>query len=198
MTVSDHHAVSLGSNRPLTPNASWLSPLHSTLSVVWSTQQICPTQRRATMRNIRSKWQLLRPGPPLPPMRLALSRRSFLTGGWRSGVGTVFSSEVDSEWRMVCFTCYSIGIRPVAIEDRTETHFIKIFFLWFSGNMNILSCVCFYYYLNCARKLWPTLWFFRRFTTGTLGPVTFGLGLRDSCLVILFFNLLCAVPPAYL
>ncbi|KAF8480312.1 NCS cytosine-purine permease, partial [Russula ochroleuca] len=67
------------------------------------------------------------------------------------------------------------GIHPVAIEDRTETHFIKIFFIWFSANTNILS-----------------------FATGTLGPVTFGLGLRDSCLVILFFNLLCAVPPAYL
>jgi purine-cytosine permease-like protein len=38
----------------------------------------------------------------------------------------------------------------------------------------------------------------RRFASGTLGPVTFGLGLRDSCLVILFFNLICAIPPAYL
>jgi hypothetical protein len=67
------------------------------------------------------------------------------------------------------------GIHPVAVEDRTETHFIKIFFIWFSANTNILS-----------------------FATGTLGPVTFGLGLRESCLVILFFNLLCAVPPSYL
>ncbi|KAI9510190.1 NCS cytosine-purine permease [Russula earlei] len=67
------------------------------------------------------------------------------------------------------------GIHPVAVEDRTETHFIKIFFVWFSANTNILS-----------------------FSTGTLGPVVFGLGLRDSCLVILFFNLLCAIPPAYL
>jgi hypothetical protein len=39
---------------------------------------------------------------------------------------------------------------------------------------------------------------FRRFASGTLGPVTFGLGLRDSCLIILFFNLICAIPPAYL
>ncbi|KAH9983458.1 hypothetical protein BJV77DRAFT_1043066 [Russula vinacea] len=39
-----------------------------------------------------------------------------------------------------------------------------------------------------------TIWLFHRFASGTLGPVTFGLGLRDSCLVILFFNLLCAVP----
>ncbi|KAN0107482.1 NCS cytosine-purine permease [Russula decolorans] len=67
------------------------------------------------------------------------------------------------------------GIHPVAVEDRTERHFIKIFFIWMSANMNILS-----------------------FASGTLGPVTFGLGLRDSCLVILFFNLICAVPPAYL
>ncbi|KAF8500276.1 NCS cytosine-purine permease [Russula emetica] len=74
------------------------------------------------------------------------------------------------------FACYYlIGIRPVAVEERTETHFINIFFLWFSANTNILA-----------------------FAAGTLGPVTFGLGLRDSCLVILFFNLLCAVPPAYL
>jgi hypothetical protein len=39
---------------------------------------------------------------------------------------------------------------------------------------------------------------YNRFSSGTLGPVAFGLGLRDSCLVILFFNLLCAIPPAYL
>jgi cytosine/uracil/thiamine/allantoin permease len=67
------------------------------------------------------------------------------------------------------------GIHPVAVEDRTETQFIKIFFIWLSANTNILT-----------------------FASGTLGPVTFGLGLRDSCLVILFFNLFCAVPPAYL
>ncbi|KAF8500278.1 NCS cytosine-purine permease [Russula emetica] len=67
------------------------------------------------------------------------------------------------------------GIRPVAVEERTETHFINIFFLWFSANTNILA-----------------------FAAGTLGPVTFGLGLRDSCLVILIFNLISAIPPAYL
>ncbi|OBZ77700.1 Purine-cytosine permease fcyB [Grifola frondosa] len=36
------------------------------------------------------------------------------------------------------------------------------------------------------------------FAAGTLGPVIFGLGLRDTCLVILFFNLLCSALPAYL
>ncbi|KAI0305268.1 NCS cytosine-purine permease [Multifurca ochricompacta] len=66
------------------------------------------------------------------------------------------------------------GIHPVDVQDRTETQFSKIFFIWFSANTNVLS-----------------------FSTGTLGPVAFGLGLRDSCLTILFFNLLCAIPPAY-
>ncbi|THH32563.1 hypothetical protein EUX98_g1617 [Antrodiella citrinella] len=67
------------------------------------------------------------------------------------------------------------GITPVAEHERTDTQFYKIFFIFLSANFNILS-----------------------FSAGTLGPVTFGLGLRDSCLVILFFNLLCSIPPAYL
>ncbi|KAN0129707.1 NCS cytosine-purine permease [Lactarius tabidus] len=66
------------------------------------------------------------------------------------------------------------GIHPVAFEDREETQFNKIFFLWLSANTNILS-----------------------FSAGTLGPVAFGLGLQDSCLVILFFNMLFAIFPAY-
>ena len=37
-----------------------------------------------------------------------------------------------------------------------------------------------------------------RFSAGSLGPAVFGLGLRDSCLVILFFNLLASLLPAYL
>ena len=52
--------------------------------------------------------------------------------------------------------------------------------------------------LNCAGNFGSYNFIFRRFASGTLGPVTFGLGLRDSCLVILFFNLICAIPPAYL
>ncbi|KAI0795398.1 cytosine-purine permease [Abortiporus biennis] len=66
------------------------------------------------------------------------------------------------------------GIVPVPPDERTDSQFYKIFFVWFSANFNILS-----------------------FSAGTLGPVIFGLGLRDSCLVILFFNLLCAILPAY-
>lgn len=67
------------------------------------------------------------------------------------------------------------GILPVQPEERTDTHYSKIFFIWLSFNFNILS-----------------------FSAGTLGPVVYGLSLRDSCLVILFFNLLCSALPAYL
>lgn len=31
------------------------------------------------------------------------------------------------------------GIHPVPVEARTETHFSKIFFIWMSANVNILS-----------------------------------------------------------
>jgi hypothetical protein len=33
------------------------------------------------------------------------------------------------------------GISPVPAKERTETRFIKIFFIWLSANANILSCV---------------------------------------------------------
>ncbi|KAK7039544.1 NCS cytosine-purine permease [Favolaschia claudopus] len=67
------------------------------------------------------------------------------------------------------------GIRPVLIEERTDEQYSKIFFIWFSASFNLLP-----------------------FSAGSLGPIAFGLSLRDSCLVILFFNLLCCVPAAYL
>ncbi|TFY67454.1 hypothetical protein EVJ58_g1602 [Rhodofomes roseus] len=67
------------------------------------------------------------------------------------------------------------GIVPVAPEDRTDRHYSKVFFVFFSANFNILS-----------------------FSAGTLGPIAYGLGLRDTCLVILFINLLTNIPPAYL
>ncbi|KAH9477681.1 Purine-cytosine permease fcyB [Psilocybe cubensis] len=69
----------------------------------------------------------------------------------------------------------SRGIAPVPLDERVGHPFSKIFFVWFSMNFNILS-----------------------FSAGTLGPVVYGLGLRDSCLTILFFNLLCCFPPAYI
>ncbi|KAF8799756.1 cytosine-purine permease [Phlegmacium glaucopus] len=68
----------------------------------------------------------------------------------------------------------SRGIAPVPSDERVDKPYSKTFFIWFSMNFNILS-----------------------FSSGTLGPVVFGLGLRDTCLPILFFNLLCCAFPAY-
>ena len=67
------------------------------------------------------------------------------------------------------------GIQPLPLEERTSTRFFNIFTVWFSMNSNILGI-----------------------TFGLLGPSVYGLGLRDSALVILFFTLLSTVPPAYL
>ncbi|KDR72650.1 hypothetical protein GALMADRAFT_126262 [Galerina marginata CBS 339.88] len=66
------------------------------------------------------------------------------------------------------------GIVPVPLEERTDEQYSKLFFVFLSSNLTILT-----------------------FSIGTLGPVVFELGLRDSCLVIILFNLFCAIFPAY-
>ncbi|KLO11397.1 NCS cytosine-purine permease [Schizopora paradoxa] len=76
---------------------------------------------------------------------------------------------------LVSWGVESRGIFPVPPEQRVDKQFHKIFFIWFSANFNILS-----------------------FSAGTVGPSVYGLSLNDSCLIILFFNLLCSIPPAYL
>ncbi|KAJ8587361.1 NCS cytosine-purine permease [Rhizopogon salebrosus TDB-379] len=85
---------------------------------------------------------------------------------------------VESVELSLNFTSWGVeerGTVPVPELERTDTQFYKIFFVWFSMNFNILS-----------------------FSAGTLGPIAFQLGLRDSCLVILFFNILACLLPAYL
>ncbi|KAJ3871815.1 permease for cytosine/purines, uracil, thiamine, allantoin-domain-containing protein [Lentinula edodes] len=76
--------------------------------------------------------------------------------------------------RLLSWGVESRGISPVPSSQRTDTSYYKLFFIWFTMNFNILS-----------------------FSAGTLGPVAYGLGIRESCLVILFFNALCCAPPAY-
>ncbi|KAG5826885.1 hypothetical protein H9Q74_003011 [Fusarium xylarioides] len=66
------------------------------------------------------------------------------------------------------------GMQPVPIQERTDTRFINIFFMWFTMNVNILPIV-----------------------TGMLGTLGFGLSLKDCSLLILFFSLLCCAFPAY-
>ncbi|KAG7446742.1 uncharacterized protein BT62DRAFT_986678 [Guyanagaster necrorhizus] len=95
----------------------------------------------------------------------------------RQDIESTLGGSSRSKWsqRLLSWGVEGRGIIPVAPEDRTDTQYYKNFFLWFAWNVNILS-----------------------FSAGSLGPIAFGLGVRDSCLVILFFNLLCALPPAYL
>ncbi|KAF8802510.1 NCS cytosine-purine permease [Phlegmacium glaucopus] len=83
-------------------------------------------------------------------------------------------------WRQVSKKLSTLGIEsrgilPVPVDERIDKPYIKNFFMWFSMNSNILS-----------------------FSSGTLGPVVFGLGLRNSCLMILFANLFCCAFPSYI
>ncbi|KAH8646822.1 permease for cytosine/purines, uracil, thiamine, allantoin-domain-containing protein [Xylariales sp. PMI_506] len=66
------------------------------------------------------------------------------------------------------------GVVPVPVEERTDPRFINVFFVWFTMSTNLLPII-----------------------TGMLGTLSFGLSLRDCSLVILFFSILCTIPPAY-
>ncbi|KXJ89299.1 permease for cytosine/purines, uracil, thiamine, allantoin-domain-containing protein [Microdochium bolleyi] len=66
------------------------------------------------------------------------------------------------------------GVLPVPLHERTSRRYSSFFTLWVTLNINLLPL-----------------------TFGMLGPA-FGLGLRDSVLVIVFFCLLTAALPAYL
>lgn len=98
-------------------------------------------------------------------------RRGFCCGASKSEVSLLSSQDSGSDVNSLI----TVGIWPVPPEERTDTQFFKIFFIWFTANFNILS-----------------------FSAGTLGPVAFGLGVRDTCLVILFFNLFFCAVPAYM
>jgi NCS1 nucleoside transporter family len=66
------------------------------------------------------------------------------------------------------------GIMPVPAEERLETRWYQLFFIWFSSCMNILS-----------------------FGTGTAGPAFFSLGVRDSMVIIVIVNLVCCLLPGF-
>ncbi|CZR58243.1 related to purine-cytosine permease [Phialocephala subalpina] len=67
------------------------------------------------------------------------------------------------------------GIDPVPPEERTKTEYSSIFFMWMAILCNLLPIV-----------------------TGMAGTLGYGLSLRDTSLVIIFFNLLCCVLTAFL
>jgi len=100
--------------------------------------------------------------------------------GYESASSPLAWLQERGRWGTLLYRTYrygieSHGIQPVEPQLRTDPQISKIFFIWLAANFNILS-----------------------FSAGTVGPVVYGLGLRDSCLCILFFNLLCCIPPAYL
>ncbi|CCM01207.1 uncharacterized protein FIBRA_03255 [Fibroporia radiculosa] len=66
------------------------------------------------------------------------------------------------------------GIQPIPQEERTDTRLYQMFFVWFSCNLNVLS-----------------------FGTGSAGPAFFGLGVRESLIIILIVDLVSCIFPAY-
>ena len=94
----------------------------------------------------------------------------------------------------------NLGIQLVPLDERIDKPYSKIFFIFFSMNVNILSYVLFLGFLRLDLFILLSfpLFFFSRFSSGTLGPVIFGLGLRDACLTIILFNLLCCAFPSYM
>ncbi|KAF9527465.1 permease for cytosine/purines, uracil, thiamine, allantoin-domain-containing protein [Crepidotus variabilis] len=66
------------------------------------------------------------------------------------------------------------GITPTTEEQRTDTRIYQLFWLWFSTNFNILA-----------------------FSTGTVGPTVFGLGLRSSIVMIIVVDVVTFIIPAY-
>jgi hypothetical protein len=67
----------------------------------------------------------------------------------------------------------NLGILPVDVEDRTETHFIKIFFIWFSANTNILSCVCSFPFPSASIMVGRRTQFYLQIFHGGVGPCGF-------------------------
>ncbi|KAG6844998.1 hypothetical protein H0H87_001770 [Tephrocybe sp. NHM501043] len=64
------------------------------------------------------------------------------------------------------------GIAPTTEEQRCDKRLYQMFFVWFSGNLNILA-----------------------FSTGSAGPTFFNLGLRHCVVILLVADVVsCAVP----
>ncbi|KAL4789137.1 permease for cytosine/purines, uracil, thiamine, allantoin-domain-containing protein [Aspergillus venezuelensis] len=85
-------------------------------------------------------------------------------------------SRVPEKWvsRIANWGVELRGVAPVPIEERTDSRFVNVFFVWFTLSTNLLPIV-----------------------TGMVGTFVMGMSLRDASLVILFFNMLCTIPPAY-
>ncbi|CAK7268883.1 hypothetical protein SEPCBS119000_003287 [Sporothrix epigloea] len=67
------------------------------------------------------------------------------------------------------------GVKPVPLEERTNTQYSDLFTIFFTSMLSLLPL-----------------------PTGILGTLTFGLSLRDTSLIIIFFGMLTCIPPAFL
>lgn len=67
------------------------------------------------------------------------------------------------------------GIAPIPASKRTDTRYVNLFTVWFTALLCLLPLV-----------------------TGMVGTLSYGLSLRDTSLVIIFFTLLCTIPPAFM
>lgn len=86
------------------------------------------------------------------------------------------------------------GIRPLPVEERSERRFFNIFTIWFSINSNILA----YVLAGPHVQVMVLTVVVNSILFGMLGPLAYNLSLRDSALVILFFNLLATTAPGIL
>ncbi|KAG2358496.1 purine-cytosine permease [Suillus spraguei] len=66
------------------------------------------------------------------------------------------------------------GIVPVPAEERLDTRWYQLFFIWFSPCMNMAA-----------------------FSTGTAGPAFYSLGVRDSIVIIVIVNLVSCLLPGF-
>ncbi|SCZ88097.1 BZ3500_MvSof-1268-A1-R1_Chr2-1g04187 [Microbotryum saponariae] len=83
-------------------------------------------------------------------------------------------STLGKLWRRINddLSIESHGIAPLTEEQRVDSNFLDSFTMWLTMNATI-AC----------------------FSTGTLGPLLFGFSMKNSFLVIVFFNIFsCAVP----
>ncbi|OBZ65621.1 Purine-cytosine permease fcyB [Grifola frondosa] len=66
------------------------------------------------------------------------------------------------------------GIVPIPLEERTDPRLYQMFMVWFSANANILIL-----------------------SAGTVGPAFYGLGIKDSLLIILVVDIVTCAFPAF-
>ncbi|PKS09029.1 hypothetical protein jhhlp_003642 [Lomentospora prolificans] len=85
--------------------------------------------------------------------------------------------EKNSKWyqKLLDLGIEENGIKPVPVELRTQTKYSDIFTVFFSCLLNILPI-----------------------PTGAMATITFGLSLKESALIILFFAVLTSIPPAFI